>query len=82
MNRTPCQLVVGQTCAVPAQSRRALRSLCAALTCLALGTAAAGTPELAAVDWQADFEALLAGLASNYANFEDQIRERRLDRRL
>jgi Peptidase family S41 len=58
---------------------RPLRWLCTALTCLALGTAAAGTPALAAATWQADFDALLAGLASNYANFEDQIRERRLD---
>jgi len=58
---------------------RTLRRLVAALTCLALGTAAAGTPALAAATWQADFDALLAGLASNYANFEDQIRERRLD---
>jgi hypothetical protein len=58
---------------------RTLRRLGAALTCLALGTAAAATPSLAAEDWQADFDALLAGLASNYANFEDQIRERRLD---
>lgn len=58
---------------------RALRRLCTALTCLALGTAAAATPPSAAENWQADFDALLAGLASNYANFEDQIRERRLD---
>ena len=56
-----------------------LRWICAALTCLALGTAAAATPALTAATWQADFDALLAGLASNYANFEDQIRERRLD---
>jgi Peptidase family S41 len=58
---------------------RALRWLCAALTSLALGNAAGATPALAAENWQADFDALLAGLASNYANFEDQIRERRLD---
>lgn len=58
---------------------RMLRALRVALTGLALGTAAAGTPALAAEPWQADFDALLAGLASHYANFEDQIRERRLD---
>ncbi|TCO99724.1 S41 family peptidase [Rubrivivax gelatinosus] len=59
--------------------RRTLRWLSAALTCLALGTAAATMPAHAAADWQDDFDALLAGLASNYANFEDQIRVRRLE---
>lgn len=58
---------------------RALRRLSAALACLALGTAAAAAPALTAEDWQADFDTLLTGLASHYANFEDQIRERRLD---
>lgn len=79
MNCARRQRAVGQTCALPPLSRRALRWLCGALTCLALGIASAGTPELTATEWQADFDALLAGLASNYANFEDQIRERRLD---
>lgn len=56
-----------------------LRWLGAMLARLVLATAAAATPAHAATSWQADFDALLAGLSSNYANFEDQISERRLD---
>ncbi len=51
----------------------------AALATVALASAAAAAPAHTAAGWQADFDALLAGLASHYANFEDQIRERRLD---
>lgn len=68
-----------QTCAAASGKMRTWRWLCATLTFLAFGTATAAPPALAAEGWQADFDALLAGLASNYANFEDQIRERRLD---
>lgn len=60
--------------------KKPLRRLSATLASLALSTSvAAGAPALTAADWQRDFDALLAGLATNYANFEDQIRERRLD---
>lgn len=63
----------------PSVMTQARRWLAAGLATLALSSTAAGAPTLSAADWQADFDALLAGLASNYANFEDQIRERRLD---
>lgn len=58
---------------------RLLRRLCVALACLASGFVAAVTPAPGSADWQSDYEALLAGLASHYANFEDQIRVRRID---
>jgi hypothetical protein len=60
-------------------NRLCRRLLATALSTVALASAAATAPALTAADWQADFDALLAGLASHYANFEDQIRERRLD---
>jgi Peptidase family S41 len=58
---------------------RALRRLGIALAFVAHSLASAGTPALAAAEWQADFDALLTGLSSHYANFEDQIGERRLE---
>lgn len=58
----------------------AARTAFAALaTVVFTSAAAAAEPALTPADWQADFDALLAGLAGHYANFEDQIRERRLD---
>ncbi|MFT3953760.1 MAG: S41 family peptidase [Piscinibacter sp.] len=59
--------------------RQMRRWLGAALATVASTAAVAGAPALTAADWQADFDSLLNGLAVNYANFEDQIRERRLD---
>lgn len=75
MRRSPRGLPVQP----PSVMQAMRRWLGAALATVTLASAAAGAPPLTPADWQADFDALLAGLASHYANFEDQIRERRLE---